>query len=136
MGELQVTLVDGAVDVFVDEVIGDEPGNPYDGARVSHFLFDRSRIDEDRFVVVMTQIDVDLWHQCPAVVVGCVEIAQYLGSEWSSARWVASGPDDGVSELIGWVNRRWAARPELPPRPRAAPDVISVPGSRQLVAGG
>jgi hypothetical protein len=137
VGELQVTLVDGGVDVFVDEVIGDEPGNPSDGAHVSHFVFDRSLVDDGRFVVVMTQVDVDLRRRCPAEVVGCVEIAHYLCSEWRSARWVGTGlPGDDVAELIGWVNSRWAGRPEASPRPRTAPGVISLHAARQLVAGG
>lgn len=135
VGELQVTLADGGVDVFVDEVVGEEPGNPYDGARVSHFLFDRSRVEDDRFVVLVTQVDVDLWRRCPAVVVGCVQVADYRGDEWRSARWVGTGPDDGVAELIGWVNPRWVPRPEAPPRPRAETGPISLPAGRQLVAG-
>lgn len=123
MGELHVALLDGVVDVFVDDAVGNEPGNPTGGARASYFRYEPHQFSSGRLVVVLTQVDVDLRCEEVAVMTGQVEITHYLWFEWTSAFRVGDGDGDTPVDAV------------LPiPRPRIARN-IAKPAVAELCEG-
>lgn len=133
MGELTVCLAGGLLHTFVDEVVGGETGNPSNGQRTSWFCHDGSLVVGDRFVVILTQIDIDRRRRHAVHVAGRVELATYSGPEWHSARWVGEMALGGTSGEVVWGHRLTAPFADLLPGPRGRGLDMSVSRDRRLV---